>query len=203
MDSVVHALERLVTGYGYIGIFGLSLASSACIPFPSEVTMLVGGWYAAQGRLNFLLVGILGVAGNLLGSLIAYGIGRWKGRPFLERYGRFVLLRPHEIDRAEAWWDRHGEAATFFGRLIPLVRTFISLPAGIAKMPMGRFLVYTLLGIIPWTFGLAWLGYVVEDRWQDMLKYFDWPAIVVAVVLVVIAAVWIVKRRGRPEGESL
>ncbi|HET7481319.1 MAG TPA: DedA family protein [Actinomycetota bacterium] len=195
MDALVNAVERLVTDYGYLGIFLLSLASSACIPFPNEVTMMLGGWYAADGRLSFVAVVVLGILGNLAGSLVTYWVGRWKGRPFIERYGRYVMIRPHDIDRAERWWDRHGEAATFFSRLLPVLRSFISLPAGIAEMPFGRFLVYSLLGIVPWTIGLAWLGLVVKDRWHDVLSYFDWPTAIIAVALVTAAVVWEVRRR--------
>jgi membrane protein DedA with SNARE-associated domain len=202
VNAVVDVMERLVTGYGYLGIFLLMMAESALIPFPSEVTMMVGGWYAADGRLTFFWVGAAGVAGNLLGSWIAYWIGRRAGRGFLDRYGRYVLLRSHDIDRAEAWWQRHGEAATFFSRLLPVLRTFISLPAGIARMPFWRFTLYTFLGVIPWTFGLAYLGVVVKDRWHDMLAYFDWPTVIIAGALITTVVVWEVRRRRSASSET-
>ncbi|MEA2434035.1 MAG: hypothetical protein QOG54_1492 [Actinomycetota bacterium] len=190
-------MQRWVTDYGYVAIFVLMLLESACIPFPSEVTMLVGGWYAAEGTLDFFWVGAAGVLGNLVGSWIAYGIGRRSGRGFLDRYGKFVFIRSHDIDRAEMWWEKHGEAATFFSRLLPVIRTFISLPAGIARMPFRRFTVYTFLGVIPWTFALAWLGFVVGDNWTTVRKYFDIPALIIGVGLLGLAIVWLVRRRRR------
>jgi membrane protein DedA with SNARE-associated domain len=177
MESIVHFMEELVTTYGYLAIFVLMLLESACIPFPSEVTMLVAGWYAADGRLTFFWAALAGVLGNL------------------DRYGKYLLIKSHDIDKAEIWWERHGEAATFFSRLLPVIRTFISLPAGIAKMPFGKFTLYTFLGVIPWTFGLTWLGVVVGDNWESVLNYFDVPTLIIGVTLVVIAVVWYLRRR--------
>ncbi|MGH3117703.1 MAG: DedA family protein, partial [Gaiellales bacterium] len=148
MEAIVELMERWVVEYGYLAIFLLMLAESACIPFPSEVTMLVGGWYAADGSLEFFWAGAAGVMGNLVGSWIAYGVGRTGGRELLDRYGRYVFIRRHDIDKAEIWWERYGDAATFFSRLLPVIRTFISLPAGIARMPFGKFTLYTFLGVI-------------------------------------------------------
>jgi membrane protein DedA with SNARE-associated domain len=195
MEAVIDTMEEWVTSYGYLAIFLLMLAESACIPFPSEVTMLVGGWYAADGRLDFWLVGLAGVLGNLVGSWIAYGVGRKAGRGILDRYGKYILIRSHDIDKAEIWWEKYGEAATFFSRLLPVIRTFISLPAGIAKMPFGKFTLYTFLGVIPWTFALTWLGLVVEDNWERVLDYFDWPTLIIGTLLVVTAGVWYWRRR--------
>ena len=188
-------MERWIVEYGYVAIFLLMLAESACIPFPSEVTMLVGGWYAADGRLDFIAVGAAGVLGNLVGSWIAYAVGRTTGRALLDRYGRYLLIRPHDIDRAEIWWDRYGEAATFFSRLLPVVRTFISLPAGIAKMRLGRFSVLTVLGVIPWTYGLTYLGVVVGHNWERVVSHFNVPTLIVGTTLVAGAALWYLRRR--------
>ena len=188
-------MERWIVDYGYVAIFLLMLAESACIPFPSEVTMLVGGWYAADGRLDFVAVGAAGVLGNLVGSWIAYAVGRTTGRALLDRYGRYLLIRPHDIDRAEIWWDRYGEAATFFSRLLPVVRTFISLPAGVAKMRLGRFSLLTILGVIPWTYGLTYLGVVVGDNWERVVSHFNVPTLIVGTALVAGAALWYLRRR--------
>jgi membrane protein DedA with SNARE-associated domain len=195
VDAVVELMEEWVEDYGYTAIFLLMLVESACIPFPSEVTMLVGGWYAADGRLDFFWVGAAGVLGNLVGSLLAYAIGRSTGRTLLERYGRYVFIRPHDIDRAEVWWERHGEAATFFSRLLPVIRTFISLPAGIARMPIGKFSLYTFLGVIPWTYGLAYVGVVVEDNWEAVLDYFNVPTLLIGAAIAIGVAVWFIRRR--------
>jgi membrane protein DedA with SNARE-associated domain len=195
METLIHLMESWVIDYGYLAIFLLMLAESACIPFPSEVTMLVGGWYSATGDLNFFWVGAMGVLGNVAGSWIAYGVGRTMGREVLDRYGKYVLIRSHDIDRAEIWWARHGEAATFFSRLLPVIRTFISLPAGIAKMPFGKFTLYTFLGCIPWTFALTWLGVVVKDNWERVLGYFDLPTLIIGGLVVVAAFIWYLRRR--------
>lgn len=188
-------MEHWVIQYGLVAIFLLMLAESACIPFPSEVTMLVGGWYAATGDLNFAWVVAAGVGGNLVGSWVAYGVGRTYGRELLDRYGKYILIRAHDIDRAEIWWDRYGDAATFFSRLLPVIRTFISLPAGIAKMPFGKFSLYTTLGCIPWTLALAYLGVVVKDNWERVLGFFDVPTLIIGGLLVVAAGYWYVRRR--------
>ena len=195
MDALLGLMERWIVEYGYVAIFLLMLAESACIPFPSEVTMLVGGWYAADGRLDFIAVGAAGVLGNLVGSWIAYAVGRTTGRALLDRYGRYLLIRPHDIDRAEIWWDRYGEAATFFSRLLPVVRTFISLPAGIAKMRLGRFSLLTVLGVIPWTYGLTYLGVVVGHNWERVVSHFNVPTLIVGTTLVAVAAFWYLRRR--------
>ena len=197
MEALTTLMEEWVTTYGYAAIFLLMLAESACIPFPSEVTMLVGGWYAADGRLDFFLVGAAGVLGNLVGSWIAYAIGRKTGRALLDRYGRYVLIRSHDIDRGEVWWARHGDAATFFSRLLPVIRTFISLPAGMARMPFGKFSLYTFLGVIPWTYALTYVGVLVEDNWERVLDYFDIPTLIIGLSLVAAAAIWYVGRRRR------
>lgn len=195
MEALIDLMETWVTDYGYIAIFLLMLAESACIPFPSEVTMLVGGWYAATGDLNFFWVGAVGVLGNLVGSWIAYGVGRTMGRGVLDRYGRYVLIRSHDIDKAEVWWERYGDAATFFSRLLPVIRTFISLPAGIAKMPFGKFTLYTFLGVIPWTYALTYLGVVVEDNWERVLGYFDVPTLIIGSLILIAAGYWYYRRR--------
>jgi membrane protein DedA with SNARE-associated domain len=194
-----------VVRFGYVAIFGLMVAESACIPIPSEVTMLFGGavanaalvqQYSAHHELNFVLVGLVGTLGNLVGSLIAYAVGRAGGRPLIERWGRYVLLRPHELDRAESWFARHGETAVFVSRLLPVVRTFISLPAGVAEMPVGRFTAYTVAGCLPWTFALAGVGYALGSSWRSVDRYFR-PISIVVAVLIAAAIVWWVTRRIR------
>jgi membrane protein DedA with SNARE-associated domain len=197
-------MKDWVVGYGYVAIFLLMLAESACIPFPSEVTMLVGGWYTAvPDGLNFFAVGMAGVTGNLVGSWLAYWAGRRYGRGLLDRYGKYVLIRSHDIDKAEVWWEKHGEAATFFSRLLPVIRTFISVPAGIAKMPFWKFTLYTFLGCIPWTFALTYVGVLVEGNWERVVNYFDLPTLIIAGLLVAVGGVWYIRRRrvNRSSGE--
>ncbi len=188
-------MEHWIIQYGLIAIFLLMLAESACIPFPSEVTMLVGGWYVSDGNLDFFWVGAAGVAGNLVGSWIAYWLGRTQGRELLDKYGKYVLIRSHDIDKAEVWWDKHGDAATFFSRLLPVVRTFISVPAGIAEMPFGKFTLYTFLGVIPWTYGLTYLGVVVGDNWEAVADSFSLPSIIIGLIILFGFGVWYLRRR--------
>jgi membrane protein DedA with SNARE-associated domain len=138
---------------------------------------------------------VAGVMGNLVGSWIAYAIGWKTGRTLLDRYGKYVLIRSHDIDKAEIWWSRHGEAATFFSRLLPVIRTFISLPAGMARMPFGKFTLYTFLGVIPWTFALAWVGVLVKDNWERIYHYFDVPTLIIGTVLLIVAVGWYLRRR--------
>ena len=201
-----HFISSAIEHYGYVAIFVLMVLESACIPIPSEVTMLFGGAAAnatfaeSLGNftpLNFVLVGLLGALGNLVGSWLAYWAGRVGGRPLIERWGKYIFLRPHELDRAEVWFRQHGEAAVFVSRLLPVVRTFISLPAGVAEMPLGRFTVYTFLGCLPWTFALAGVGYAVGENWTTVERYLRPISIVIAVVLAVAFVWWLLRRRKR------
>ncbi len=189
-----------IARYGYLAVFVLMVLESACVPIPSEVTMVFGGAlaspaFAGGGReLELLAVGLLGAAANLVGSWIAYGAGYAGGLPLLRRWGRYLLVRPHEVDRAHEWFERHGEAAVFFSRLLPVVRTFISLPAGVARMPFGRFSLYTLLGCLPWSFALALVGYVLGENWaaaERVLRPVSW---LVALVLAAAVVSWVAHR---------
>jgi membrane protein DedA with SNARE-associated domain len=195
MEALTDGLRAFVTDYGYVGIFLLMLASAACIPIPSEVTLLIGGWYAGDGRLDFFWVGTIGLLGTLLGSYIGYALGRTGGRALIERYGKYVFMREHELDRAEVWWAKHGEAATFFGRMIPIVRTFISLPAGIAEMPIPKFTLYTLLGSALWSYGLTYIGLQVGHNWERVSSYMRIPTILIGVVLLALGVRWVAKRK--------
>jgi membrane protein DedA with SNARE-associated domain len=195
VGGLAGSIQHWVAHYGYAAVFLLMLADAACIPFPSEVTMLAGGWYASQGRLDVFLVGTLGMLGSLAGSWVAYGVGATAGRGFIERYGRFVLIRSHEMDRVQVWWDKHGEAAAFFGRLLPVVRTFISLPAGIAKMPFWRFTVFTLLGVAIWAYAFAYLGDVLGKNWQQVTTWFKLPTLIILAAVAAGAVWWYLRHR--------
>jgi membrane protein DedA with SNARE-associated domain len=173
---------------------------SACVPVPSEVTMLFGGalvtapFLAADQQLSLGAVALVGTGGNLVGSWLAYWAGYAGGRPLIARWGRYLLIRPHEVDRAHDWFERHGEVAVFGGRLLPVVRTFISLPAGVVRMGFARFTAYTLLGCLPWCLFLTWLGYLLGERWatvERVMRPFAW-AIGATLVL---GAIWFVRRR--------
>ena len=199
-----HLITDTILTYGYLAVFLLMVLESACIPLPSEVTMLFGGALAnagfvaslgAQGRhLNFVLVGLIGAVGNLVGSWIAWGVGYRGGRPLIERWGRYVFLRRHELDRAEAWFARYGQPTVFVSRLLPVVRTFISLPAGVAEMPFARFSVFTFAGCLPWTFALTAVGYAVGGQWARVERYFTPVSLLLGAVLLVAVVAWFARR---------
>jgi membrane protein DedA with SNARE-associated domain len=196
-------VQHFIASYGYAAVFVLMLAESACIPIPSEVIMLFGGALAAGAvpGTHPALAGIIaaGVAGNVVGSYLAWAAGRHWGQAALRRWGRRVRLREHDIDRAAAWFDRYGPAAVFFGRLVPVVRTFISLPAGFAGMPAARFGIYTTAGCVPWTAGLAAAGYALGRNWQAVANGFHGPTYLIAAFLAVALAAAVVihlRRRG-------
>jgi membrane protein DedA with SNARE-associated domain len=193
-------ITTVIGDHGLAAIFVLMLLESACVPIPSEVTMLFGGAltaaaFAGEGNeLGFWAVVLVGSAGNLVGSWLAYWAGDHGGRPLIDRFGRYLLVRPHEVDRAHAWFERRGELTVFVSRLLPVVRTFISLPAGVAEMPLARFTLYTALGVVPWCLALTWLGAVLGDNWtavEEVLRPIAW---LIAAVLV-IAAVVVVRHR--------
>lgn len=207
LDFLTRFITDTVADYGYVAIFVLMLLESACIPIPSEVTMLFGGalandaFFEAVGSsstpLNFVLVGLVGAVANLAGSILAYWVGFKGGRPLVERWGRYIFLRRDELDRAESWFAEHGEAAVFVSRLLPVIRTFISLPAGVARMPFWRFSIYTFLGCLPWTFALAGVGYALGSQWGTVERYLRPISIAVAVLCVAGVAWWLVRRARR------
>jgi membrane protein DedA with SNARE-associated domain len=194
-------VTRIVGDHGLVAIFLLMLLGSACIPIPSEVTMLFGGALASAGfvgaghELTLVNVVLWGMLGTLAGSWLAYWVGLAGGRPLVDRFGRYLLIRPHEVDRAHEWFERHGEAVTLFGRLVPLLRAFVSLPAGIAAMPFWRFTLYTLIGSLPWCIGFAWLGYELGNNWtkvEDVLSPIAYAvgALCLAALVVFVARRW-------------
>lgn len=185
MEALHHFITDSIGDWGYLAIFVLMALESACIPIPSEVTMPFGGLLAQSGELNFWLVGLLGAVANLVGSWVAYFAGATAGREIVLRWGRYVRIRPHELDRAEEWFEKYGDRAAFWSRLLPVVRTFISLPAGAARMNLWRFSVYTLLGSLPWSFGLAYGGYVLGQNWEKLAENVEVAAFGVAGLLVI------------------
>jgi membrane protein DedA with SNARE-associated domain len=194
-----------VARFGYAGVFLLMLLGSACIPIPSEAVLLFAGALASAGfaatvlhhpgtELALFPVMIVALLGSMIGSWLSYGVGAVGGRPLIDRWGKYLLLRPHEVDRAHDWFARHGEAAVFWSRMIPLARAFISLPAGVAKMDLRTFSLYTLLGNLPWTIGLTWAGYAAGQHWSTIEKFLQ-PIGIVLAILAVAALVWWVARR--------
>jgi membrane protein DedA with SNARE-associated domain len=170
-----------VTGYG--GIVILMAIESACIPLPSELIMPFAGYLVYQGSMKLLWVATMGAIGCNLGSLVAYEIGAYGGRPLVERYGRWILMGRRELDMADRFFHRWGEMAVFVARLLPVVRTFIALPAGVARMPRGKFHLYTFLGSWPWCLALAWFGMKLGANWRSLGQYFHKMDAVIGVLL--------------------
>lgn len=185
-------IKSLIAFAGYGGIVILMGIESACIPLPSELIMPFAGYLVFQGTMNLVWVATAGAIGCNVGSLVAYEIGCYGGRPLVERYGRWILMGRRELDTADRFFARWGYLAVFVGRLLPVIRTFIALPAGIARMPRVRFHVYTFLGSWPWCFGLAWLGMKLGENWRVIGKYLHKFDVVIVVVLVV-GIVWFVR----------
>jgi membrane protein DedA with SNARE-associated domain len=196
-------MQHFIATYGYLAVFLLMLAESACIPVPSELVMPLGGALAAGAvaghRLSLTLVIVAGVAGNVAGSYVAWAVGRWGGQAALRRWGGRLWLREHHLDTANRWFGRYGPRAVLIGRLLPVVRTFISMPAGLAGMRPLRFGIYTTIGCIPWTAALAGAGYAVGASWQQIPNAFHAVTYVVAAIVVVALAigVWIFVVRAR------
>ena len=198
---VIPFLTSLYGAIGYLGVLVASAIESAMVPLPSELILPFAGFLVSDtksiepithGPWSFVLVVIAATIGNVIGSLIAYAIGAWGGRPFLERYGKYLLIRPHEIETADRFFAKWGSQTAFFSRFLPVVRTFISFPAGVARMPLGRFIVYSAAGAFLWSAGLVYVGTVLGANWVDIrhaLQPFD-TLILVVVVLAVAAFIW-------------
>jgi membrane protein DedA with SNARE-associated domain len=186
-SSLSHTLLDLFTTYGYLGIFLAMAIESCCIPLPSELIMPLAGFLAFQNRLNLGGDTLAGALGCVAGSIIAYWIGATGGRALLLRYGRYVLISHHDADRADEFFARHGDITIFLSRLMPIVRTFISLPAGITRMNFTKFVIYTFLGSLIWCFVLAYAGYKLGQHWRDVGNTLhDYDALVVVVVVILV-----------------
>jgi membrane protein DedA with SNARE-associated domain len=184
-DPLVEFATDVVAELGLPGIFVLMLVESACIPVPSEATMLFAGFNVSKGEYGLVTVTLVGSFANLVGSWIAYAIGYYGRVDILEKHGRKLHIKPEHLRWADRWFERHGDATVFFTRMLPIIRTFISLPAGVARMPFLRFSVLTFLGCVPWVFALTFIGQQVGERWEDWkdsLHYFDY-AVAAAIVL--------------------
>jgi membrane protein DedA with SNARE-associated domain len=201
-ESLVTTAWHFVRDAGLPAVFVLMVAESACIPIPSEATMLFAGFAVADpgasaAHHHLTLVGIVaaGVLGNLVGSWIAYGVGRAGRLELVERHGHWLHLKPSHLAWADRWFERYGAPAVFFSRMLPIVRTFISLPAGVAKMPFWRFTVLTLAGCIPWVLALALVGQEVGSEWESVRKGFRYADYLVAALIVVGIVYLLVRRR--------
>jgi membrane protein DedA with SNARE-associated domain len=203
--TLVDKVTSAIGSNGAWMVFALMTLESMCIPVPSEVVQLFAGFLVGQGHMSLVVAIAAGVLGNVVGSLIAWWVGYHGGRPLILRYGRYVHVTPKRVDTADHWFDRYGNRVVFWSRMLPVIRTFISLPAGMARMPVGRFTLYTFLGALPWVTALTLLGVKVGENWNtwhDRLAYLDY----VMGALIVVAIVWLIVkiRRDRlPEAEDV
>ncbi|HVA96713.1 MAG TPA: DedA family protein [Candidatus Acidoferrales bacterium] len=200
---------HLIQTTGYLGVFILMTLESALLPIPSEVTMPFAGYLAQTGTLSFPLVVIVGAVGNLVGSLVAYAIGYFLEEKviltLIEKYGKFILLSKHEYVRAVGWYKKYGSGITFFSRLLPAVRTFISLPAGLSEMNIWKFAFYTFLGSLLWSFVLAYVGFYLGSHWDSIAPIYNkfQLVIVVAVILLVLYYIYRKMQSGKKSKNTI
>ncbi len=194
IELVSAFIVATISALGYGGIVLLMAIESACIPLPSEIIMPFSGYLVYTGELNLWIVSVAGAVGCVLGSLLAYWAGMYGGRPFIEKYGRYVLISHHDLDLADRWFNRFGEVIVFGSRLLPVIRTFIAFPAGVARMNLKKFVIYTFLGSLPWCLGLAYVGQKLGEQWatnptlKTLFHRFDF---VIGIAIVLAATWWI------------
>jgi len=216
--EVIPFTLQLYDAVGYLGVAIAVALETIVAPIPSEIILPMAGWKVSQSAAdpsvlepltglpwNLPLAVGLATAGSLAGAVVGYYIGAWGGRPLLDRYGRYVGIGADDLDRADRWFDRWGGWAVFFGRMVPLVRTFVSYPAGISRMPMSRFLLFTTLGSVPWNLGLIYAGFLVGENYpviEETIKPYEYViyAVVIAVVVILAVRFWWGKRQGRGRG---
>lgn len=198
LEYLASLIISIIEKTGYLGIFILMAIESACIPLPSEVTMPFAGFLVAQGKLNLWLAALSGGFGNLLGSLVAYYVGFWGQehvvRQIIRKWGKYVLVSEREFDHAKKWFIKYDQPIVFFSRLLPAVRTFISLPAGVAKMPVKIFIFYTVLGSFIWSWLLTYVGLILGNNWTVLKVYFHKFDALIIGVFAVFALLYIYKK---------
>ena len=194
-----------ISTLGYGGVVLLMAIESACIPLPSEIIMPFSGYLVYTARFSLWAVGLAGAIGCVVGSMAAYWLGMYGGRPLIERYGRYVLISHRDLDLADRWFARHGEVIVFVSRLLPVVRTFIAFPAGIARMNLVKFVAYTFLGSLPWCLGLAFVGRELGEQWdknQALKAWFHRFDFVIAIIAVIAFAWWVRRHLREMKTES-
>jgi membrane protein DedA with SNARE-associated domain len=200
-DPLVQFAVDVIDKLGLPGIFALMVAESACIPIPSEATMLFAGFNVSEGEYSLLAVTLVGTFANLVGSWIAYAVGYFGRIDLLEKHGAKLHIKPSHLEWADRWFAKYGDATVFFTRMLPIIRTFISLPAGVAKMPFWRFSLLSVLGCAPWVFLLAFIGKQVGanwEKWKDSLHYVDYAVL----AMIVLGVVWLFVRHRRRRGAA-
>src|SRR3954469_6146183 len=192
-------IVAVIAALGYWGVGLLMAIESACIPLPSEIIMPFAGYLVSRGEMNIWGVAVAGAVGCVLGSLVAYWVGMYGGRPLIEKYGRYILISHHDLDLADRWFSKYGEIIVFVSRLLPAIRTFIAFPAGVARMNIPRFIIYTFAGSLPWCIALAYVGQKLGEQWdkdprlKTLFHRFDF----VIGILIVLGATWWIWRHFR------
>jgi len=196
--QIIEILSGFIVGtistLGYPGVVLMMGIESACIPLPSEIIMPFSGYLVYTGRFSLWAVSTAGALGCVVGSLVAYWVGMYGGRPVIEKYGRYVLISLHDLDWADRWFEKRGELIVFASRLLPVIRTFIAFPAGVARMKLGRFVIYTFLGSFPWCMGLAYAGQKLGEQWDknEALKtWFHRFDFVIGIIGLLVVALWV------------
>jgi membrane protein DedA with SNARE-associated domain len=198
--TILEFITGLIASWGYAGIFVTMTLESALIPLPSEAVIPFAGFLAYMGEMNIWLIVLVSSLANLAGSIIAYYIGKYLGRGFIERYGKYVLLNMHHLELVEGWFQKYGSPTVFFSRMLPLIRTYNALPAGMGKMNFPKFCVYTFIGSIPWNLALVLIGYKLKENWSILEKYSLY--IDILAVLVAVAVIYYLARRIRLSARS-
>jgi membrane protein DedA with SNARE-associated domain len=182
--ELVALITQIIASTGYLGVFFLMILESAVMPVPSEIVMPFAGFLVSSGQFNLWYVVLAGTVGNVVGSLVAYFVGLYLGRGFILRYGKYILLEKKYLLLTENWFKRYGEKTVFFCRMLPVVRTINALPAGIGKMNLKKFIIYTFIGSIPWNFALTYIGVVLGKNWNLISDYSHILDILVGAILV-------------------
>jgi len=197
---IIEFITQLISSWGYAGIFITMTLESALIPIPSEVVIPFAGFLAYMGEMNIWLIVLVSSLANVTGSIIAYEIGKYLGRGFIERYGKYILLNMKHVEMVERWFDRYGSLTVLFSRMLPVVRTVNALPAGIGKMNFPKFCIYTFIGSIPWNLALVLVGYLLKENWNILEKYSLY--IDILAVFVAAAVIFYIVRRIRVSAKS-
>ncbi len=201
-QQILNFIYNVYQTLGWLGVVVLMTIESACIPLPSEIIMPLAGWMLVESpglSVGFIaLAAFCGAMGNVFGSLISYAVGAKGGLPLLKRYGKYVLISNHDLERANHWFGRYGDWITFIARFVPGVRTFISLPAGVAKMNLAKFTLYAFLGSFIWSGALAYAGYLLGQNWEKIrtvMRPFDYPILAAFIILVIVFVWWRLRHR--------
>jgi membrane protein DedA with SNARE-associated domain len=200
VESISNLIISLISSFGYAGIFFAMALESACIPFPSEIIMPFSGFVVSEGKMGLLEITLVGALGNLLGSVVAYQVGLRGGRPFLDKNGKYLLLSKKKLDLAEDWFSKYGDWAVLLSRILPVMRTYISLPAGIARMNFGKFSFYTFVGSLPWCFALGYIGVLLGPKWDSLKGWFHIldAIIIISIICIILYMIFRYKKNKGP-----